>query len=88
MWQPSFGNWDWRAILQRRVDRALSLYPKEVNIYLGISVGLGLIALPTIQEQERYVTELMRAKGYGLVSSQPFLWIGRQLTYRKIESDA
>jgi hypothetical protein len=40
-------------------------------------------SLPTTEAQERYVTQLMRAKGYEFVSSQSFLWIGRQLTYRK-----
>jgi hypothetical protein len=83
MRQRSFGNWDWRAILQRRVDRALYLYPKEVNLFLGVLAGLDFVALPTTQEQQRYVTELMRARGYGFVKSQPFLWIGRQLTYRR-----
>jgi hypothetical protein len=79
--------WDWRAILERRVDRALSLYPKEANVFLGGFLGYGFPSLPATQVQERYVTQLMRAKDYEFVSSQPFLWIGRQLTYRRIEAD-
>jgi hypothetical protein len=80
--------WDWRPILERRVDRALSLYPEDANVFLGFIaipslMAMPLSGLPSIQEQERYVTELMRAKGYRFVSSQSFLWIGRRVSYRR-----
>ena len=77
---------DWKRMLRNRVHRAVSLHPQEANVFLGWMFVRGF-QFPSMEEQERYVTELMRAQGYRFISSQSVLWITMQLTYRRNDSD-
>ncbi len=77
---------DWQRILRNRVDRALSLHPPEASLLLGF-VFARFFYMPGIEEQERYVMKLMRAKGYRFVESQSSL-IARRVTYRREDNNA
>jgi hypothetical protein len=76
---------DWQNMLRNRVDRTLSSHPPEACVTLGL-IFARFFHTPGIEEQERYVTELMRKRGYRFVSSQTD-WVARRVTYRRQDVD-
>jgi hypothetical protein len=64
------------------VGRTLSLHPKDAYLFLGLLFMRGWPNMPSVEEQERYATELMRQRGYRFVDTRLLFFI-REVTYRR-----